>query len=155
MLSASFAVVYSDVPMFRFITLFVLAIASCARNPTQPTDLASTDDLVRAFEQKSVTVVRGGALSHAAYPFFSVAAQRLVVNGEDVQVFGYPDAGRADNDAARVSPTGTPIDGSQIAWIEAPHFYKRDRLIVLYVGHSPNMLLLLQTVLGQPFAAGR
>lgn len=33
---------------------------------------------------------RGAPLERSAYPFFSVTAQLLVVNGADVQVFEYP-----------------------------------------------------------------
>jgi hypothetical protein len=39
--------------------------------------------------------------------------------------------------------------------MDTPHFYKRARLIVLYVGHSADLLKLLEAVLGPPFAAGR
>jgi hypothetical protein len=39
--------------------------------------------------------------------------------------------------------------------MDTPHVYKRDRLIVLYVGHSAGQLKLLAAVLGPPFAEGR
>jgi hypothetical protein len=70
-------------------------------------------------------------------------------------VFEYPSQTRADSDASKISPTGSPIGLSQISWMDTPHFYKRDRLIVLYVGHSAEILKPLEAVLGPPFAAGR
>src|SRR5439155_24100396 len=88
-------------------------------------------------------------------PFFSVNAQIIQVNGADVQVFEYPSATRADSDSAKVSPTGSPIGQSQISWMDTPNFYKRDRLVVLYVGHSVDVMKPLEAILGPPFAAGR
>ena len=141
--------------MSRVIVLLALAIASCDHVPTQPTALTSVGALERTLQQQGVTVARGSSLPSSAYPFFSVAGKTLVVNGEDVVVFEYRDSESTASDAARVSPTGTPIGQSQISWIDTPHFFRRDRLIVLYVGHSPTVLQALEGALGKPFAAGR
>jgi hypothetical protein len=40
-----------------------------------------------------------------------------------------------------------------ITWIGPPRFYKKDRLIVLYVGSNSDVIRLLDTVLGRPVAA--
>jgi hypothetical protein len=77
------------------------------------------------------------------------------VNGADVQVFEYASTARADRDASKVSPTGTPIGQAQVSWMDTPHFYQRDRLIVLYVGHSADVMRVLEAILGKPFATGR
>jgi hypothetical protein len=43
-----------------------------------------------------------------------------------------------------------------VDWIDEPRFYKRERLIVLYVGRAPDVIAALAAVLGDPFAgAGR
>lgn len=141
--------------IFQSVVFAALAFSSCAANSLGPSELTSTAAIVRALQQQGATVTRAGALPQSSYPFFSVAAQRVVVNGEDVQVFEYADTRRADSDSSKVSPTGTPIGQSQISWMDTPHFYKRDRLIVLYVGHSPDLLKTLEAILGPPFAAGR
>ena len=132
-----------------------VALNSCAAAPTQPTDLVSVDALVRSLEQQGATVARSGSFPPSSHPYFSVAGEGLVVNGADVTVFVYSSVDRADADAAKVSPTGSPIGQNQISWLDTPHFYKRDRLILLYVGHSADLLKLLEAVLGPPFAAGR
>ncbi len=132
-----------------------VALSSCAAAPTQPTDLGTVDALVRSLEQQGATVSRSGSFQPSSHPYFSVAGEGLKVNGEDTTVFAYPGVDRAAADAAKVSPTGSTIGQTQISWMDAPHFYKRDRLIILYVGHSADMLKLLEAVLGPPFAAGR
>ena len=137
------------------IVFAALAVSSCAANSLGPSELSSTDALVRALQQQGATVTRAAALPQSAYPFFSVGARRIVVNGADVQVFQYASATRADGDASHVSPTGTPIGLSQISWMDTPNFYKCDRLIVLYVGHSADVKQPLEATLGPPFAAGR
>ena len=140
----------------RFVVFAALAVSSCAASSMQPSDLtSSTDALIRALQQQGATVTRAGTLSQSAHPFFSVNAQIIQVNGADVQVFEYPSATRADSDSAKVSPTGSPIGQSQISWMDTPNFYKRDRLVVLYVGHSVDVMKPLEAILGPPFAAGR
>jgi hypothetical protein len=141
--------------ILQSVLVAALTVSSCSASSLGPSEFASTDALMKALGQQGATVTRAAALPQSAYPFFSVRAQRIVVNGADVQVFEYANATRADSDASRISPTGTPIGQSQISWMDTPNFYKRDRLIVLYVGHSPDVMKPLEAILGAPFAAGR
>ena len=141
---------------FRPVYFIVLAvgISSCGSNAVQPSELTA-DALIRALQQQGATVNRTGSVPRSSYPFFSVSAALVQVNGMDVQLFEYASAAQADSDASKISPTGSPIGQSQISWMDTPHFYKRDRLIVLYVGHSADVLRVLEAVVGEPFAAGR
>jgi hypothetical protein len=138
----------------HFLVLAAVGVSSCGSSAVQPSELTS-DALVRALQQQGATLNRAGSLPQSSYPFLSVGAQLLQVNSADIQVFEYASATRADSDASKVSPTGTPIGQSQVSWMDTPHFYKRDRVIVLYVGHSDDVLRMLEAVLGEPFAAGR
>ena len=138
----------------NFIVLAAVGVSFCGSSALQPSELTS-EALVRALQQQGATVTRAGSLPQSSYPFLSVSAQLLQVNGADVQVFEYASATRADSDASKVSPTGSPIGQSQVSWMDTPHFYKRDRLIVLYVGHSADVLRMLEAVLGAAFAAGQ
>ena len=135
--------------------LLILAANSCAQNPAQPTDLVSVDAVVQALQRENVMVARTGSMPCSAYPFFVPAAQTISVAGENVELFAYASSALANEDARRVSPTGTPIGQSQISWMDVPHFYKSDRIIALYVGHSANILRALKSVFGEPFAAGQ
>jgi hypothetical protein len=139
----------------HFLVLAAVTLSSCGSSVVQPSQLTSTEALVRALQQQGATVTRAGSLPQSSYPFFSVSAQLLQVNGADVQAFEYASATGADSDAATVSPTGSSVGQSQVSWMDTPHFYKRDRLIVLYVGHSADVLRILEAVLGAAFAAGR
>jgi len=37
-------------------------------------------------------------------------------------------------------------------WVDVPHFYLKERIIVLYVGDDPAIEELLESVLGSQFA---
>lgn len=85
-------------------------------------------------------------------PFFSVTGKMIEVHGEDVQVFQYADAAVADAQAALVSPSGSAVGTANIHWVGPPHFFKKGRLIVLFVGDNEKVLNALEAVLGRQFA---
>ena len=74
-------------------------------------------------------------------------ATRVQVNGGTVTVFEFATTAEADAAAALV-----PDILSRTRWTAPPHFYRGNRLIVLYVGSDPNVLGPLQQLLGAPFA---
>ena len=76
----------------------------------------------------------------------------IKVSGEDVQVFQYFHAAAADAQAALVSPDGSAIGASKIHWVGPPHFYRKGRLLVVYVGDHDNVLKALEAVLSRQFA---
>ncbi len=88
-------------------------------------------------------------------PFFSVPGQVIVVNGEDVQVFEYPDSAAAAAETAQISPDASSVGTSMMTWVATPHFYAEDRLIVLYVGENEPVMRSLAGVLGAPIATGQ
>lgn len=126
------------------------ALAACAHTPTQTNgSVLDYDGLVAALRAQGARIVPGGEVEQ---PFFSVAGRFLGVNGEDAQVFEYPDSGTARAEAARVSPDGSAIGTARPFWAAPPHFYRRDRVIVLYVGEAAAVRAPLEAVLGPQFA---
>ena len=85
-------------------------------------------------------------------PFFSVSGKAIQVNGEAVQVFQYRDAARTDEQAALVSRNGSTVGTTKVHWLGPPHFYKREKLLVLYIGENDQVLRALEGALGHPFA---
>jgi len=85
-------------------------------------------------------------------PFFSVTGFSIQVNGASVQVFEYNSAEDAVADASLVSLDGSSIGTSMPFWVDDPHFYYIERIIVLYVGDDPAIEELLESVLGSQFA---
>ena len=87
-------------------------------------------------------------------PFFSVPGKVIALYGDHVQIFEYPGSAAADAQAALVSPDGMTVGTAKPHWLGTPHFYKRDRLLVLYLGDNAKVLRALRARLGRQFAGG-
>ena len=134
----------------------VLSVMTAQRTmPPRQATLESSTDLVRALKRAGATVEEHGRAPRDAFPFFSPQATRLSVAGDDVHVFQYATADEARREASHISAAGSPIATTQITWMSPPRFYRKDRLIVLYVGTEPDVAHALEAVLGRPFAGLR
>ena len=132
--------------------ILVLSLTACAPKPQPPVshggpvkDYVSFIDNLRA---KGATVEPVGEVEQ---PFFSVKGNVIKVNGEDVQVFEFPSADAAKKEADTVTPDGN-FPTIMITWIAPPHFYRTEKIIVLYVGDTQATKELLESLLGKQFA---
>jgi hypothetical protein len=105
-------------------------------------------DLVGNLRAAGLTVEHVDSIQQ---PFFTPRAEVYTVNGDDLQVFQYPTQASADNEASRVSANGA-IGGSMPMWIAPPHFFHKDRLIVIYLGSNGAVIAALTRDLGPQFA---
>ena len=132
-----------------------MCTAACLNSAsTAPSHGVTLDGLVGDLRKQGVTVSTAGNEPRDSFPFFSVQAKRLRVNGDDVHVFEYTTEAIATGEASTVSPAGTPIGTTQATWISPPRFYKRDRFILLYVGTDTAVVRALEAVFGNRFAGG-
>lgn len=113
---------------------------------SEVTDFTS---LVNNLNALGATVEPTGVVSQ---PFFSPEGKTGTVNGGSIQVFEYPDAESASREAALISPDGSSIGTHMVLWVDSPHFYTWDRLIVLYLGDDQATLGLLQALIGEQIA---
>jgi hypothetical protein len=137
----------------------VVAFAACAEKtsvsglsqPRTPrantaTDYASLLDGLRA---AGATVEPAGEVEQ---PFLSVTGTMIKVHGEDVQVFEYANPAAMEAETAKISRDGSTVGTAKLHWIGSPHFHRRGKLLVLYLGDSEQVLKTLQSVLGDQFA---
>lgn len=87
-------------------------------------------------------------------PFFTAQGQIIKLNGEDVQVFEYVSKEEAFQEVMQVSADGSSVGTTMITWIDSPHFYQSGKIIVLYIGNTPELVEILTEVLGPQFAGG-
>jgi hypothetical protein len=106
---------------------------------------------VEDLESSGASVETGESISQ---PFFIPQGQVIKLNGEDVQVFEYVSEEEAIKEAMQVSADGSSVGTSMITWIDTPHFYQSGKIVVLYVGNTPEMIETLLEVLGPQFAGG-
>ncbi|MCH8956761.1 hypothetical protein IIA28_15790 [candidate division KSB1 bacterium] len=82
----------------------------------------------------------------------------MTVNGGIIQVFEFKDKEAADSQAERISPNGTSIINSETAcsilFVDTPHFFENNNLIVLYVGNNTLVINALIEQFGVQFAGG-
>lgn len=97
------------------------------------------------------TPVEKGRVSQ---PFTTVEAMVVSIGADDFQVFEFLGAEDVENFSRNVSEDGSVIGTSIITWVEPPHFYKTDKVLVLYVGNKPDVTAALEKVLGKQFAGG-
>lgn len=146
------------------VLLFALTVSACGNVSTPTSPAVSTDapnvatepvivedqaSLIAALEASGATVETGEPITQV---FFSPEGDIIKVNGADVQVFEYESVEAMENEASQVAPDGGSIGTNMVMWVDAPHFYKAGRIIVLYVGSDETVLGLLEKVLGPQFA---
>jgi len=129
------------------VTIFFYPVNVDKNNATsEVTDFAS---LVASLNALGAIVEPSGMVSQ---PYFSTEGQTASVNGKTIQVFEYPDAESASREAALISPDASSIGTTMVLWVDSPHFYKWDKLIVLYLGDDQITLGLLQALIGDQIA---
>ncbi len=67
------------------------------------------------------------------HPFFRVPGQLVRVNGQDLQVFIYPDATSRKSDSARISADGTMIAGEVVSWPAEPTFASSANVLAVLI----------------------
>jgi len=107
-----------------------------------------TASLVQQLRTSGLTVETADTISQ---PFFTPKGRVYRVNGDDLQLYEYRDAPAAAKEASRVSPDGS-IGGSMPMWIAPPHFFRKDRVIAIYLGSNAKVLSALTQSIGAQFA---
>jgi hypothetical protein len=95
-------------------------------------------------------VVRGSVRQ----PFFDVTARVLSVNGQDIQVFEFPDPQARRAAENTISATGEVIGAFQPAWLDVPNFWSQGSVLVLYIGQDFETIQRLDQLLGERVSAG-
>lgn len=137
-------------PIAAILALALLRSCAAGERPSEPS--ASEMNLaafVEGLRGQGASASLGESVSQ---PFFAVAGRTVTVNGEAVQAFEYPTEAAAQSDAAKVSTDGSSIGGTSVLWVAPPHFFRKGRVIALYLGDSATVLRALNAVLGPQFA---
>jgi len=136
--------------------LLVVTLWGCSSNtsssPIAPTEVAfGLADLAEILFARGVPIDVGDLED---FGFFPVAARHFTISGEDVLVFEFGGTVTTEEVQSVVSPDGTTVNGQVIDWPATPHFFANGRVIVIYVGDSPQVIFGLQQILGPQVAGG-
>ena len=71
---------------------------------------------------------------------------------ETVTVYEYDTNGSStlESDLGSINSDGTIINGTKMEWANAPHIYKKGRIVVVYDGKNESVLTTLNDLLGSP-----
>lgn len=139
------------------IVISAILLAGCgALGQAEPTTEAmipvtGMNDLVEELRNQGAEVETGGAVEQ---PIFDAESTLLMVNGEEVQVFEFPDDSAAAQIAAAIDESATTIGGTTVSWVSTPHLYISENLIVIYVGDNMEITGMLEQIVGAQFAGG-
>lgn len=154
-------------PLFLIaLVLAALLLTGCGRSlpfdvSLAPTQHPTTDDAGELTLASFTSHMRDSGVAvrlrgEVSQPFFAVDGRLVDIAGESVQVYEYADTANAQAAASAVAQDGSQITAGSaptfVDWIATPHFYQRDRLIVVYVGEKDDVLTALDGALGDPFA---
>lgn len=143
---------YKTLSALLLVCIFTVSGCGKAAPPVSSTEPPTVEDqasFLAALRASNATAKTGDSLTQ---DFFSPEGRIITVNGQDVQVFEYESAEAMENDAAKVALDGASIGTSMMSWMDAPHFYKAGRILILYVGSDKATLDLLEKVIGPQFA---
>ena len=139
-----------------FVPLFVI---SCDARRTAPATAREPGETVRDYASL-VARLRGAGLTveeagGTEQPFFTPKARVVRIAGDgEAQVYEYADARKAESEARRVNADGS-VGTSMPMWVAPPHFFQRDRLIVLYLGSDQRVLGALAAAMGAQLAGSQ
>ncbi len=147
-----------------FLCANILSLAACSStaSTTPQTDTVKDQaSFIDALKTKGVRVDIAGTLDQ---PFLQAEGTNLRLSGGDLkqptelQSFNYDDkdlgkdgSKAAAEDASQIDSSGNPRT-MRIQWIASPHFFRKERVIVIYLGSDPNAIALLTELLGPQFA---
>ncbi|HHX30597.1 MAG TPA: hypothetical protein GX720_05155 [Clostridiaceae bacterium] len=155
-------------PIILMTLLLALSLAACGEKlehgtgtgtaPSQSESVEVTrerayEGLIDQLEKKGYSVVE-----EEVGPDVLQGDRRWLIldEGENLTVYLYEDQAAMEKDASYVSKSGLSYhNGSQsakIQWVSDPHFFKTENMILLYVGQNPELLTVLEAIMGRQFA---
>ena len=82
------------------------------------------------------------------HPFFRVPGQVVLVNGQELQVFVYPDATARKSDSARISADGRLIAGEVVTWPAPPRFAAAGNVLAVLVAPDARLAGRVERAIG-------
>lgn len=77
---------------------------------------------------------------------------RIKVANEYVDVWEYSNATEANLKAKTISSDGSGIGNTQVEWASSSHWYKKGKVLALYIGNNKAVVNTLNGILGPQFA---
>lgn len=135
--------------------MLILTISSLLLGCSKEISYTAYNDLVTNLKDKGFNVTEKDVEKNI------LQGQRkwLTINedeNENISVYLYENNETMEKDAACIDEDGSGYNNkknsTEIEWASFPHFFKKDNIIVLYVGENPEIIKALKEILGVQFA---
>lgn len=137
------------VVLFFLVLILVTPILGCSSRISE----IALKDLITNLEQKGFNVISKDEKKE----IFQGKRKWLSINkNENINVYLYQTNEKMEEDSSSIDRGGTSYnngkDSADIDWDSLPHFFKKDNIIVLYVGENSAIIEALEEILGKQFA---
>lgn len=87
--------------------------------------------------------------------FIPTTRKRMIIDDKAIDIYVFHSNIRMENEAKNIGSNGfsyqSETRGINIGWVAPPHFYKKGRIIVQYVGSDQKILTDLKDIFGGQF----
>ena len=138
--------------MRTLVVASALVLMASACNPSsEDTGSAKVTyaSLVEAFRDSGLDPAEVGELQE---PCFLSPPRAVLVGGGTLEVFEYDDAESADTAGRRISPAYFESQAAAAPNLPSTTFYRREIILVMYLGRDARVQAILESALGPPFA---
>ena len=126
---------------FTFFILIVLFLSGCTIDTSH-----QSENLIQKLQEEGYTVIKMGVKKDI---IFSVYPTYYKVDGKPLAIYEFPNEKEAKKESNTISEDGSIIGGHILEWIDFPHFYQIQKIIVSYIGSDTKLEKVLEEVLGK------
>ncbi|KNY28782.1 hypothetical protein [Pseudobacteroides cellulosolvens] len=137
--------------LLAIVMTLLLVFGGCKHKSEEKTYIiGSSNDLIHALEDKNYKIEYiKPHKDEVAHSFFSVYAKRIKVDGEMLAIYEFENSDVAESQANTISKDGYSIGNALISWVDKPHFFKKEKTIVEYIGSKKSLIKDLEAILGK------
>ena len=85
-----------------------------------------------------------------------IDGKQVILYDTDVTIYSYEDNEEMEKEASTINKDASEISRAdntiQIKWSKTPHFYKKGKIIVQYIGDDEKIISDLKEIMGEQFA---
>jgi hypothetical protein len=88
--------------------------------------------------------------------FLPTTRKRMIIDDISIDIYLFNDRDRMETEAGKIESHGYGYRNDtmsiKVSWVSYPHFYKKGKLIVQYIGINESIISDLEDILGKQFA---
>jgi hypothetical protein len=127
------------------ITLFFLW--GCTNNEKR--NSLEIETFIQSLKDRGYTVIKPEIEGDTPHTFFSVYPTYYEADGKRLAIYEYNNVKKAKKDSEMISEDGYTIGNTIIEWVDKPHFYRKEKIIVSYIGSDVELQKDLNEILGK------